>query len=219
MAVTSSVPGEGKSTVAINLAFALGQLEKTILVDADMRRSSLGKRFGIEPHHLGLSNFIAGTATLEECIYHDEISGISVMPCGFLPPNPLELLASARFEEVLEQLKANFERVVFDTTPLHVVSDSLVISQHVDSTLFVIKSDDTRIGMVQTCLGRLRATKAHIAGVVLNQVDTKKMDKHDYYPGYYGEYIYGHTQNTVSNGPVSTLEPNSPELAKNSRRA
>ncbi|GGI98735.1 chain-length determining protein [Shewanella hanedai] len=198
LAVTSSVPGEGKSTVATNLAFALGQLDKTILVDADMRKPSIGKRFGIEPYHPGLSNFIAGTATLEECIYHDETSGISVMPCGFLPPNPLELLASARFNQVLEQLKANFDRVLFDTAPLQAVSDSLVIARQVDTVIYVVKSDDTRIGVVKACLGRLVASNARIGGVVLNQVDTKKMDKHDYYHGYYSEYSYGDVQEASS---------------------
>lgn len=191
VAVTSSLPSEGKTTTATNLAFALGQLDKTILVDADMRKPSLCKRFGIEPYHPGLSNFIAGTAPLEDCIYHDEVSGISVMPCGFLPPNPLELLASKRFNEALDQLKQSFDRVVIDTAPLQAVSDSLVIAQQVDTVVYVVKSDDTRIGIVQSCLGRLVESNAHIAGVVLNQVDTKKMDNNDYYHGYYNEYSYG----------------------------
>jgi len=193
VAVTSSLPGEGKSTTATNLAFALGQLDKTILVDADMRKPSLCKRFGIEPYQPGLSNFIAGTATLEDCLHFDEVSGIHVMPCGLLPTNPLELLASKRFKEAIDELKAKFDRVVVDTAPVQAVSDSLVIAQQVDTVVYVVKSDDTRIGVVQTCLSRLVDANARIAGVVLNQVDTKKMDSNDYYHGYYNEYSYGDT--------------------------
>ena len=189
--VTSSLPGEGKTTIACNLAFALAQMDKTILIDGDMRKPSLCKRFDIPPYHPGLANYIAGTEKFEDCIYHDEESGLTVMPCGQLPPNPLELLASKCFVEILAALKKTYDRVVIDTAPIQAVSDSLVIAQHVDTVIYVVKSDDTRIGVVQSGLGRLLQTNVKIAGVVLNQIDTKKMDQSDYYHGYYNDYSYG----------------------------
>ncbi|PHS12303.1 MAG: chain-length determining protein [Kangiella sp.] len=189
--VTSSVPGEGKSTVAINLAFSLGQIKKTILIDADMRRPSIRKQFNIPAYHPGLANLIAGTEKFEDCIYFDKKSGITILPCGQTPPNPLELLSSPRFTRLLEGLKSKFDHVVIDTPPINAVSDSLVISQKADAVIYVVKSDDTRINVVQHGVKRLLEAKAKLAGVVLNQVDTSKVQETDYYHGYYDAYSYG----------------------------
>ena len=189
--VTSSVPGEGKTTTSTNLAFSLAQVERTILIDADMRKPSICKRFDIAPYHPGLANLIAGTETYDDCIFHDDISGLTVMPCGQLPPNPLELLSSPKFAKVLADLKQDFDRIIIDTAPVQAVSDSLIIAQHADSVIYVVKSDDTRIGVVQDGIGRLVRANAKIAGVVLNQVDTKKLAQTDYYHGYYNDASYG----------------------------
>ena len=189
--VTSSVPGEGKTTTSTNLAFALAQVEKTILIDADMRKPSICKRFDIPPYHPGLANLIAGTEKYSECIFHDDVSGLTVMPCGQLPPNPLELLSSPKFAKLLEELKEKFDRIIIDTAPVQAVSDSLIIAQQADAVIYVVKSDDTRIGVVQDGIGRLVRANAKIAGVVLNQVDTKKLSQTDYYHGYYNDYAYG----------------------------
>tara|TARA_R110001583_G_scaffold40193_1_gene128596 strand:- start:1117 stop:3363 length:2247 start_codon:yes stop_codon:yes gene_type:complete len=188
--ITSSLPGEGKTTTAINFAFALAQVEHTLLIDADMRKPSICKRFSIPPYHPGLANLIAGTKTFNECVYHDEVSGLTVMPCGQRPPNPLELLTSPKFSQVLAELERSFDRIIIDTPPVQVVSDSLIIAQQADAVIFVVKSDDTRIGVAQSGLGRLVRVNAQIAGVVLNQVDTKKMSETEYL-GYYNDYSYG----------------------------
>ncbi|MDE3270658.1 GumC family protein [Pseudoalteromonas sp. G4] len=189
--VTSSVPGEGKTTTSSNLAFSLAQMEKVLLIDADMRKPSLCRRFNIPAYHPGLANFIAGTEKFEDCLYTDEKSGLTIMPCGQVPPNPLELLASKRFGKMLEELRTRFDKIVIDTAPTQAVSDSLVISQHADSVIYVVKADSTRMGMVKTGLGRLIEAKANIAGVVLNQVDLKKADSYGSYHGYYDYYGYG----------------------------
>lgn len=185
--VTSSVPSEGKTTTATNLAFSMAQIEKVLLIDADMRRPSLGKWFDIPAYHLGLSNLIAQTASLEECLYHDEQSGLSILPCGQIPSNPQELLASSHFAEILEQLKQQFDRIVIDTPPTQAVSDSLIVAQHVDSVVYVVKANSTRQGVIKSGLSRLFDAKANVAGVVLNQVDVKKMGEHH---GYYDSYEY-----------------------------
>ncbi|TGE83945.1 chain-length determining protein [Pseudoalteromonas sp. KS88] len=189
--VTSSIPGEGKTTTSINLAFSLGQIENVLLIDADMRKPSICKRFDIPAYHPGLSNFIAGTEKLENCLYQDEQSGIDVMPCGQLPPNPLELLSSSKFNKVIELFKERYDRIIIDTAPVQAVSDSLMISKSADSVIYVVKSDDTHISMVKNGIGRLLQDKAKLAGVVLNHLDTDKVSKTQGYHGYYDYYSYG----------------------------
>jgi len=192
--VTSTVPGEGKTTTATNLAFSLAQVEKTILIDADMRKPSICKRFNIPLYHPGLSNLITGTEQFADCIYQDEKSGLTVMPCGQIPSNPLELLLSPKFAVILAHLKKSYDRIIIDTPPVQAVSDSLVIAQQSDAVIYVVKSDDTRIGAVQDGIGRLINLNANIAGVVLNKVDTKKMAASESYNGYYSDYTYGQEQ-------------------------
>ena len=192
--ITSTVPGEGKTTTATNLAFSLAQVEKTILIDADMRKPSICKRFNIPFYHPGLSNLITGTEQFVDCIYQDEKSGLTIMPCGPIPSNPLELLLSPKFAEILAQLKETYDRIIIDTPPVQAVSDSLVIAQQSDAVIYVVKSDDTRIGAVQDGIGRLVNLNANIAGVVLNKVDIKKMASSENYHGYYNDYTYGKEQ-------------------------
>jgi len=182
--VTSSVPEEGKTTVAANLAFALGQVKKTLLIDADMRRPKIGRVLGgTSATLLGLSQLVAGEAPLERCIYPVDKSGqLSVLPAGRIPPNPLELLASHRFAEAIERLAATFEVIVIDSAPVQLVSDALVLSNIATDVVYVVKADDTPYPLARLGLRRLRRVNAPILGVVLNQLDAVRADR------YYGEY-------------------------------
>jgi capsular exopolysaccharide synthesis family protein len=190
IAITSSVPSEGKTTTSTNLAFSLGQMEKVLLIDADMRKPSVCKRFGIPAYRPGLANLIAGSEKVEDCMFVDEQSGLSIMPCGQMPSNPLELLSSPRFAKLIDALKTKFDRIIIDTAPTQAVSDSLVISKHADAIIYVVKADSTRMGMVKTGLSRLIDVNAKVAGIVLNQVDMKKTDNYNNYHGYYDFYGY-----------------------------
>ncbi|WP_404339939.1 GumC family protein [Pseudoalteromonas mariniglutinosa] len=190
IAVTSSSPGEGKTTTSANLAMALEQMGKVLLIDADLRKPSLAKRFDIPAFQPGLSNLIIGTEPLSQCIYVDEQSGVSIMPSGQIPSNPLELLSSSRFSELLETLKQQYDHIVIDTPPTQAVSDALVISQYVDSVVYVIKADVTRTKLIKAGLERLFEAKAHVVGVVLNQVDMSKVSEQSNY-GFYDYYDYG----------------------------
>ncbi|MFC4656775.1 GumC family protein [Rheinheimera marina] len=188
--LTSSVPSEGKSTSAVNLAFAFGQMEKVLIIDADMRRPTLAKRFGLPAYQPGLANLIAGREQLDDCIVVDEKSGVSLLPAGNVPPNPLELLSSPRFTELLQQLAQRFDRVIIDTPPVQAVSDALVIAKAADAVLYVVAADQTRGGAVKSGIHKLLQTENNLYGVILNKVNMKKVAQSygDY--SHYGYYHY-----------------------------
>lgn len=187
--ITSSIPGEGKSTVSANLAFALGQVEKVLLIDADLRRPALAKNFDFPVGTPGLANLIANTAKLEDCLR--EVNGISMLCAGTVPPNPLELLSSQRFAKAIEYLKSKYDRIIIDSPPTQAVSDAMVLSTFANALIYVIKSDSTAIPLVEKGVGQLLQNNAPVTGIVLNQVDVKKAQKYGYsYGGYYDYYGY-----------------------------
>ena len=193
MVVTSSIPGEGKSTVSVNLAFALGQMERVLLIDADLRRPTLAKSFEFPVGTPGLANLIAGNAKLEECI--KTVDGIDMICAGTVPPNPLELLSSQRFAKAIEALKGRYDRIIIDSPPTQAVSDAIVLSTLADSLIYVIKSESTQIPLVEKGVGQLLQNNAPVKGIVLNQVDIKKAQKYGYsYGGYYDYYGYSNGQ-------------------------
>lgn len=187
--VTSSVPGEGKSTVAANLSVALGQMEKVLLIDADMRRPTLAKNFDFPVGSPGLANVIAGTATFAESI--KKAHGVDMLSAGAVPPNPLELLSSPRLVELINKLKEHYDRIVIDSPPTQAVSDALMLGNLANALIYVIKSDDTATELAVKGVGQLLQSNAPVTGVVLNQVDINKAKKHGYnYGGYYDYYGY-----------------------------
>jgi capsular exopolysaccharide synthesis family protein len=187
--VTSTLPGEGKSTTVLNLGAALGQMENTLVIGADLRRPNLAKRCGLEPNHRGLSHFVSGSATLDECIEHLPELGIHVMPAGVIPPNPLEMISSRRFVEALKELRQRFDRVVIDSAPVQAVSDALVLASYADSVIYVVKADSTSATQAQKGIASIISSNEPLTGVVLNQFDAQKAGKYygsKYYQ--YGEY-------------------------------
>lgn len=188
--VTSTVPGEGKSTVALNLAAALGQMENTLVIGADLRRPSLARKCALAPNHRGLSHFVSGGASLEDCIERVEGLGISVMPSGVIPPNPLEMISSRRFAEALETLRESFDRIVIDSAPVGAVSDALILSSYADSVIYVVKADSTSATQARKCIGSIVASNEPLTGVVLNQFDVKRANRYHYGDKYYryGDY-------------------------------
>jgi succinoglycan biosynthesis transport protein ExoP len=180
--ITSSVPEEGKTTLSFNLACALGQVKKVLLVDGDLRRPKIGKLVGRDSKMPGLADLVAGHAQVSQCVFFDERAGIHLLPAGTVPPNPLELLSSKRFEDVVTKLKEAFDIVLIDSAPLQLVSDAQVLSQFASSVIYVVKADATPYQVAQNGLKKLRRVNASILGVVLNQLDLEKAEK------YYGEY-------------------------------
>lgn len=188
--VTSSVPREGKSTVSINLAFAIGQLNKVLLIDTDLRRPTLAKQFGFPGFQPGVANLIAGTHQLDECIVTDEFSGIDLICAGSVPPNPQELLASKAFTDLIESLKPKYDHIIVDSAPTQAVSDAVVVSKMCDSVVYVVKADSTSHKSINNGLSRFLEIGHRVDGVVLNQVDIKKAKKTGEYSGFYDQYGY-----------------------------
>jgi capsular exopolysaccharide synthesis family protein len=188
---TSSVPGEGKTTSSCNIAEAFGQMEKVLLIDCDMRRPSVAKKFGLPGNKPGLSNAVAYPDTLDECIQTVNELGIDVISAGPIPPNPLELLASKNFKEIVEKLRGRYQRIIIDSAPIHAVSDALYLSTIADGVVYVVKADSTSDKMANKGLERLSDHNARVLGVVLNQVDIKREAKYaESYAGYYDSYGY-----------------------------
>lgn len=178
--VTSSVPEEGKSIVAVNLALALGQIKKTLLIDTDMRKPSIDRVFGMKKNEPGLTHYIAGTHEMKNCIHYFEKEKLHVMPAGQTPSNPLELLSSSRFEKMATGLLQYYDYVVFDSAPTIPVSDAVVLSRIADITIYVVKADATPYQLAQAGVRKLNNIDAKVLGAVLNQVIPSKR------PGRYG---------------------------------
>ena len=192
ISVTSTVPGEGKTSTSLGLAFSLAQVGSVLLIDADMRRPSIHKALGLDNYKTGLSNLVAQTNTMEESIQSYEEGGFDVLPCGTIPPNPSELLSSQRFKDLITGLAKIYDRIIIDTAPCQAVSDALVLAPLVDNYVYVIKSDSTHVQHAKNGLKRIRHVNGKVLGVVLNRVDIKKAEKYygEDYSGYYDTYGY-----------------------------
>ncbi|MGH8119372.1 MAG: GumC family protein, partial [Gammaproteobacteria bacterium] len=188
--ITSSIPGEGKSMLAVNLALALGQMGKTLLIDGDMRKPVIGRVFSLQKN-LGLTHFISGTHSLQDSIHYFDDDKIYIMPGGQIPSNPLELLSSHRFEKGLDALKKAFTYIVIDCAPAVPVSDPVVLSRLVNATIYMVKAHDTPFQIARAGIKKLQQVNANLIGVVLNQVNPAKRPgrygygQYDYYT-YYG---------------------------------
>jgi capsular exopolysaccharide synthesis family protein len=188
--VTSSIPDEGKTTTAINIAFAMAQMEKTLLIEADMRRPTFTKIFRLNSYQQGLSNVIASVENLDSAIIRDEKSGLDILPAGFIPANPLELLSSNEFNLLLMRLKSKYERIIIDSPPTQAVSDALVLAKQSDSVIYVVRSEMTKYSVVKQGISRLLQVTSKIDGIVLNRVNIEKYSKEGTYQGYYDHYGY-----------------------------
>ena len=197
--VTSSQPTEGKSTVSINLAYSLAELGKRVLlVDADMRRSSIHEKLEItkEP---GLSDLMAGDNSITNALRKYQSSkgntSFDVIPGGTLPSNPSEILNSKRMESFLKTLVTAYDYVILDLPPVGVVTDAVAISTQTDGMLFVLRESYCPRGLLADCVTQLQEAKANILGFVVNGalegVGKKYGYGYGYGKGYYGKGSYG----------------------------
>ena len=191
LAVTSAMPGEGKTTVASNLAIAFAQQGlNVLLLEADLRRPRMHRVFGL-PLEPGLTNCIVGRCAINEAIRLTSIENLSVITCGAAPPNPSELLGSESMRKVLAALDEQFDLLVIDTPPVLAAADAAVVGSTVDAVLVVVRGGKTNKAIVRQAVQQLHTVGAPVIGTVLNDMDAE-MDRHyGYEYSQYADQYYG----------------------------
>ena len=218
--VTSTLPGEGKSWVSSNLAVTFAQAGKrVVLIDADMRKGRQYTIFGVSPRP-GLSNYLSGIIDNEEAsddltnyIQETEIDNLYLISAGNIPPNPSELLIAPQMVNLLEQLKDMCDVIIIDGTPSQLVTDSLILTRLVDSTIIVTANKQTKKEDLKKVINNIQNVGGKISGIVLNKIPMSAKKYEQSY--YYGSTSTRHTK-PIYNRTSDLLKENS-TVSKNKR--
>ena len=187
--VTSPGPSEGKSTTASNLAMAMSEGGKSvILIDCDLRKPSIHRKFKIS-NQKGISSILAGEYDLSEATTRLNDS-LTILTTGIIPPNPVELISSNKMKKFVLDLKNDYDYIIIDAPPVLAVTDAQLLSTYADGTILVVSSGETDKGAVIKAKDLLDNVKAKILGIVLNKLDVKQGKRYSK-NGYYGYYYYG----------------------------
>jgi tyrosine-protein kinase Etk/Wzc len=188
--ITGSSPGLGKSFISKNLGAVLAQVDKrVVIVDADLRRGHLHKEFGLE-RAVGVSEYVAGQASLEDILKTTMVPKLSVVTTGQIPPNPSELLMHPRFQVLLSELAARFDTVIVDAPPVLAVSDAAIIGRHVGATLMVARAGKHPIRELEQAVKRLNQAGVQVKGFVFNDLNVSRQNYRYGYKGYVYRYSY-----------------------------
>ena len=193
--VSSALAGEGKSLTAVNLAYTTAQLGKRVLlIDCDLRRPSLTDKLPLKKHN-GLSDFLAGQTGAEDliqlCGIKDDERAFHAIAPGRIPPNPMELLSSARMEKMLEQLRGSYDYIIMDLPPVGEVSDALAVARFTDGILMVVRQDYCDRIALNTAVRQFEFVDARILGVVFNCTREEHLGyTQRYFGGYYRRKYY-----------------------------
>lgn len=176
--VTSTSSSEGKTITSANLAVMMAKdQKKTVYVDTDLRKPRVHDTFDL-PNLYGVSSYLVGESSITDIIQDSGLPNLSIVTCGPIPPNPVELLGSNRLDLLLEELVQRFEIVILDSPPM-LVADAIVLATKVDGCIFVIDSQKTKREMAIKAIEKLKNVNAHILGVVMNNKKIK--NKAEYY--------------------------------------
>ncbi|QDT92742.1 polysaccharide biosynthesis tyrosine autokinase [Gimesia algae] len=189
--MTSAEPGDGKTTSISNLALAIAQTgRKVLIVDADLRRPTIHKLFGLA-NSVGLGDVLSGDIDAQTAIRETRVSHLSILTAGMLPENPSEMLMSRGFSELVNQLRNDYDYILIDTPPLVVVSDPSVIASIVDGVLLVVRIDKNRRGVIRKVQQIIQTNGIKVTGILANGVQSGKLGDYDYGsgPGYSDYYI------------------------------
>ena len=218
--VTSAVPGEGKTTTLANLAAALAQNgAKVLAVDADLRRPTLNQHFGLQKTP-GLSDLIVGKSAASQAIQSTRIDGLQLIPCGYQPPNPAELLGSPMMKQILDAIRAHYDWVLIDTPPLLAMADAPVLCSLVEGVVLVLAAEVATKPAVMRAIEQVQSVGGKVLGVVLNKVNLERNSY--YYSQYYGEYYRNYyAEGTAASRPASDGPRKTPPrpTARPARRA
>ena len=190
---TSALPQDGKTMTSVNTAFVMAkQGKKVLLVDADLRRPSIHKAFGIHPE-IGLSNVLSGGAKWKDAIQPTMEPNLFLLPSGPLPPHPSELLGSGLMQDLIREWRKEYDHILIDSPPVLSVTDAVLLSVQADMVTLVVRSGQTTMGAVRNARDLLLHLKAPLRGIVLNAFD---LQSPDYYYYYYSGSKYGATTPT-----------------------
>lgn len=203
--VCSPGPGEGKSTITCNMSIALAQMGKrVVIIDGDLRRATIHKRFQDVKREPGLSNYLADITTDFNSIVHPtEIEGVSVIPSGPTPPNPAELLGSPKMAILLKELENYYDYIIVDSPPILVVADGSILASQVDGAIIVADGTSTRSSALHASLNTLKNTRVNILGVIINKMKRARFGygySYYYYYSYRGYYGTDESTNGSVNG-------------------
>jgi capsular exopolysaccharide synthesis family protein len=190
IAVVSAGAGEGKTTTVFNLATVFAQSnQRVIIVDSDLRRPALHKRFGVT-NALGLTNYLLKQNQLEEVIQTSSLATLDFLPSGKLPSSSLGILSSAQMKDLITQLKQRYDFVFFDSPPIMGVSDASILASEVDMTLQVIQYRRYPQPMNIRAKQLIEKVGGNLIGIVLNNINMSQDESYYYYSGYYHDYYY-----------------------------
>lgn len=187
LVITSTQPGEGKSSTSTNIAISFARLgKKTLLVDADIRNSVMSGTFQAKTAIKGLSSYLSGNAILSEVICTTNVPNLDVIPSGKMPPNPTSLLQNGALAELLETANSLYDYVIIDTPPIGLVVDAAIIANYADASLLVVEDGSIRRSYVEQSVAQMSKSTAPFLGIVMNKVDTQQTEYGNY--GDYGNY-------------------------------